>query len=117
MVGEIIQDDINDGQVAYYQNKNSLLDFDAYQYDKEGQTLKEVVDEEVKEYKGDDVKTQTINEIEVNTYKAKEEYEGKEYDTLTCVFENKDDFVEIVFWLDGTNTETQANSILTSLMK
>ena len=48
-------------------------------------------------------------------YRATETYEGVEYTTLTYALEDGDQYVEIVFWLDGENAEQEAQAIIDTL--
>ena len=42
-------------------------------------------------------------------------YDGQEYETLTYILDGGDEYVEIVFWLDGDNAQAEADQIMNSL--
>lgn len=106
--------DDSEDLVGYYLSENSTMDFDVYQWAKEGQTLEEYA---IEEAEGKDIAVCTVNGIEVRAYKDVEEEEGTTYNTITCIMEDGDDFVEVVFWLDGDSAEWEANLILNTLNK
>lgn len=116
--GERTEEDIEDDMVAYLMSPDSLLDFDVYQFSKEGypETLAEFVTEEAAEYEAVEVVTDgEINGIAVAWYLAVETYEDEEYTTLTFALEDGDDYVEIAFWLDGETAEEKAQAIINTL--
>lgn len=116
--GELTEEDIADDMVAYLLSPDSLLDFDVYQFAKEGyaDTIAEFAAEEAAEYEATEVVTDgEINGIAVAWYRAVETYEGEEYTTLTYVLEDGDDYVEITFWLDGDTAEAEAQAIMSTL--
>lgn len=113
--GTISSDDTSEGQVAYYYSEDSLLDFDIYQWNlASGETLEAAAKNEAKEY-GATVDSKTIGKTTVYFYNAKEESEGKKYDTVSYLMENNGTVVEIVFWLDGKNAAKTANAIMDTL--
>lgn len=113
--GELSAEDTNESQVAYYVSDETLVDFDVYQWAKaESETAEGVATEEAAEFDAEVVK-EVINGIEVYGYNAEEEFDGTTYNTITAVFETEDDFVELVFWLDGDDAEDVVDSILSSL--
>ncbi len=118
--GDITQEDIEDDQVAYWYSEASLLDFDVYQFGKEGlpQALAEYTEEEASEYEGVSgiVTDGEINLVPAAQYRAVEEYEEGEYDTITYIFDAGDEFVEVVFWLDGLTADAEADAIIHTLI-
>ena len=116
--GELTEEDIADDMVAYMLSPDSLLDFDIYQFSKEGypETLADFVMQEAEEYEAFSIGPQMeINGIPAGMYMAKETYEDKEYTTATYVFEDGDQYVEITFWLDGDEAVNLATEIIYSL--
>ena len=116
--GELTQKDIDDDMVAYYRSDNSLLDFDIYQFSKEGypENLADFVNQEAAEYDAFAIQTDgDIWGIPFGSYNAKETYEGVEYETETYVFEDDGQYIEITFWLDGIEARQEASSIIFSL--
>ncbi len=116
--GEISTTDTDESQVAYYKSDDSLVDFDVYEWKKsDGETLASVAEAEVKDFENAEVKTTKINDLDVAYYYAKEENDGKEYDTVTYIIDNGEYFVELVFWLDGENAQDEVDAILNTLAK
>ena len=117
--GERTEDEIRDGMVAYLNSPDMALDFDIYQFGKEGypEDLAEYVMQESSEYENacDIVTDGDVNGIDCASYRAREIYDGQEYDTVTYILDGGDEYVEIVFWLDGEEAEAQANEIISSL--
>lgn len=116
--GERTEEDIKDDMVAYMQSPDTLLDFDVYQFAREGcpNTLAAFVEAEAAEYEATEVVTEAeINGIAAAWYRATETYEGQEYTTLTYALEDGDDYVEIAFWLDGDTAEEEAQAIINTL--
>ena len=116
--GERSEEDIADDMVAYMLSPDTLLDFDVYQFGKDGypDTLAEFVAEEAADYGATDIVADgEINGIAAAWYRATETFDGLEYATLTYVLEDGDDYVEIAFWLDGENAEAEAKAIMDTL--
>lgn len=117
--GGMTSEDVAEGQVAYWQSEETLLDFDVYQFSKEGlsERLADYVADEASGYDGisEIVPETTVNDIPVGWYRTVEEYDGQSYNTLTCVLDAGTEYVEIVFWLDGLTAGAEADAILHSL--
>jgi gas vesicle protein len=109
--------DVADNQVAYWVSDETLLDFDVYQFAKEGlpELLEEYVANEAAAHSAADTGVQTFNGITVGWYRTVEAWEGRDYDTLTCVLDAGDEYVEVVFWLDGLTAAAEADAIIKSL--
>jgi len=118
--GEISDEDIADDQVAYWYSDETLMDFDIYQFSKEGlsQTLAEYVVEESSTYPAvsELVTDGEINGIPMAWYRAVDECAEGEYDTITYIFENGDEYIDVVFWLDGPTAEDEADYIIHNLI-
>ena len=103
----------------YYCSEATDLDFDVYQFGKEGlpQTLAEYAQQEALEYAAEDaqVTVDEINGVPAAWYRAVEEDEGVQYDTLTYILDAGDSYVEVVFWLDGVTAEAEADTIIHNL--
>ena len=112
--GEISGEDTDESQIAYYLSDESLIDFDVYQWTKaEGENLADVAAAEAAEF-GAAVEELALNGNTAFIYEATEESDGTEYSTCTVLMEDADQFVEIVFWLDGDNAaEIVADALLT----
>lgn len=119
--GEMTDEDIADDQVAYWRSDETRLDFDVYQFSKEGypENLADYVAEEAAGYDmvSELVTDAVINDIPLAWYRTMEEYEGDEYETVTCVMDSGDEYVELVFWLDGYSAAAEADAIIKSLWR
>ena len=118
--GEVTEKYSSDDCVAYYRSDETLLDFDIYQFSKEGyaDTLAEFVTEEAADYNASEVVTDAeINGIAVGYYRSVEEEGGEEYDVITYAFEDNGEYVEVAFWLDGDDAQAQADAIISTLSK
>ena len=116
--GERTEEDIRDDLVAYLHSPDTLLDFDVYQFSKEGypEAMTDFTEQEAGEYNATEIVTDgNINGIDIAWYRAEETYEGQEYETLTYILDGGDEYVEIVFWLDGDNAQAEADQIMNSL--
>ncbi|MDO5435196.1 MAG: hypothetical protein Q4G19_02395 [Clostridia bacterium] len=116
--GELTAEDTDEGQVGYYKSADSLVDFDVYQWAKaEGETAESVAMAEAAEY-GENVDVAEIinNGLVIYGYYATEEFDGEEYETFTAITEAGNDFVEIVFWLDGEEAALIMTDILSTLI-
>jgi hypothetical protein len=112
---EVTEKERKDDMIAYYKSDERLLDFDIYQYPRDGRSLKEYTALESEEYGADDFETLNINDTELTLYYSEEKYDGKSYRVANYLFEAGDDFGEIAFWLDGENAEGLADLIISSL--
>lgn len=116
--GERTEEEIKDDMVAYLHSPDTLLDFDVYQFSKEGypEKLADYAAQEAAEYETAEIVTDgDINGIAAAWYRAAETYEGRQYTTLTYILEDGGDYVEIVFWLDGDSAEEEALAIIDTL--
>ena len=119
--GGLTSEAVAEGQVAYWVSDQTRLDFDVYQRGKEGLPgdLADYVTQAARDYNASAVEPNAMvfNEIPIGWYRTVESYEGKDYDTLTCVLDAGEEYVEIVFWLDGPTAAAEADAILQSLWK
>ena len=118
--GGMTSEDVADDQVAYWVSDETLLDFDVYQFSKADlpEDLADYVTQEAGAYAASAFEARTeVNDIPVGWYRTVETYEGQDYDTLTCVLDAGDQYVEIVFWLDGLTAGAEADAILHSLWR
>ena len=113
--GEVTKEERKDDQIAYYRSDDHLMDFDVYQFGKEGMTLREYAESEAEEYKADKVEEVMYNGVSMMLYYSQEEYDGKLYRVSNYIFENDTDFVELSFWLDGDDAEDIVQQILFSI--
>ena len=118
--GEVTDEDREDDQVAYYLSDATLIDFDVYQFSKEGypDTLAEFVTEEAADYNASEIVTDAeINGIAVGYYRSVEAFEDEEYNVITYAFEDNGEYVEVAFWLDGDTAEAEVDAIINTLTK
>ena len=115
--GEVTIEEVQANQVAYYFSPDSAMDFDIYQFSRPNpeMSLEEFTKKTAADFNGSEVRTRMINGIEVGTYQSRESYDGIEYDVMSALIEDGDDYVEIVFWLDGETAEQEAAAILNTL--
>ena len=120
MEGEISDEDIADDQVAYWYSDESLLDFDVYVFSKEGEadTLAAYTEQEAATYPAvsELVTDAEINMVPVAWYQAGDECDEGEYNTITYVIDGGDQYLEVVFWLDGPTAKAEADFIIHNLI-
>ena len=113
-------EDAADDQVAYWYSNATLMDFDIYQFSKEGQApnIAEYAETEAATYPevSELVTDGEINRIPMAWYRCVDECDEGEYDTITYIFEDGTDYFEIVFWLDGPTAEAEADFIIHNLI-
>ena len=110
--GEVTSSDIAEGQIAYYKSAETLMDFDVYEFPKE-----EPFEEFVKSYASPNLTREEINGVKAAVYRSTDESDGKEYSTLNYILEDANEYVFVVFWLDGESAEAEALAIINSLSK
>lgn len=117
--GEVTQEESEDDMVAYYYSPETLLDFDIYQFNKDGypNDLAVYAQEEASGYNSvsELVTDSEINGIPVAWYRTVEAYKDTEFNTLTYILDAGDEYVEVVFWLDGENADAEADAIICTL--
>ena len=111
------EEDVEKGHTWYYLSENSPLDFDVYQWEKEGYTLEKYAIEEARAYEAERVDYRTVNDIFVAYYYSYEEYEGEMYSVVNYLFEDGKNFMKIAFWLDGEIAVRQADRIVSTLRR
>ena len=110
--GEVTDADKAEGQTAYYKSAETLMDFDVYEYPKD-----EPFDEFLKSYAAPNMTREEINGVKAAVYRSTDESDGKEYSTLNYILEGGNEYVVVVFWLDGEEAEPQALAIINTLQK
>ena len=117
VLGDMTESDLEEHQVGYYYSEDTALDFDVYVVpNPDGQSLADFT----AACATSGVVTECVTDQEINGtpaayYRTVEEYEEAEYETLTYVIDAGEDFVRIVFWLDGEDAERQADEIIHTL--
>lgn len=109
-LGEMTEEDIADGQIAYYYRGEDEIDFDIYQFPKADEDAGDLLDYVKKEAavygvtEGvGEVYRQIGDDLIIYEYQTEEEYEGNLYTTYTYVWENEADYFEIVVWCEKDN--------------
>lgn len=115
--GEVTEEQAADDMIGYYYNESSPLDFDVYQFGKDGYTLEKYAIEEANRYEAEGVDYRTVNGIDLAFYYSYEESEGEMYTVANYLFEYGDEFLEIAFWLDGEIAVKQTDHILSTLKR
>ena len=110
--GEVTDKDREEGVTAYYKSAETLMDFDVYEFPKD-----EPFDEFVKSFAAPNLTREEINGVKAAVYRSTDESEGQEYNTLNYILEDENEYVFVVFWLDGEEAEPQALAIIGSLKK
>lgn len=114
--GEVTEEDRRDDMVAYYRSDKHLMDFDIYQFAKDGRILEEYAEEEAKEFGADWIDTVVFNGVPLVFYISQEQYDGAEYRVANFLFDAGNDFGEIVFWLDGPNDGEEAAELTEQIL-
>lgn len=114
--GEVTEEDRRDDMVAYYRSDKHLMDFDIYQFAKEGRILEEYAEKEAKEFGADWIDTVVFNGVPLVFYISQEQYDGAEYRVANFLFDAGNDFGEIVFWLDGPNDGEEAAELTEQIL-
>ena len=111
------EEEVDNRHLWYYLNENSPLDFDVYQWEKEGDTLEKYAIEEARAYEAERVDYRTVNDIFVAYYYSYEEDEGQMYSVINYLFEDGNSFMKVSFWLDGEIAVRQADRIVSTLRR
>lgn len=99
------EDDWEEDQVAYYYKDDESIDFDVYQWAKEGiYELEEEAAYFAAEY-GTTAESVEINGIPGMKYISTEEYEGYDYTVINYMFDDGEFIVELCFWTINTQEE------------
>jgi len=106
--GELTEEDRQDDMVAYYRSDEHLMDFDIYQFAKDGQTLEEYAAKEAAEFGADKTDTVEFNGIPFVFYVSREQFDGVVYPAANFLFDTGDGFGEVVFWLDSEDGGEEA---------
>lgn len=114
--GEVTEEDRRDDMVAYYRSDKHLMDFDIYQFAKDGRILEEYAEKEAKEFGADWIDTVVFNGVPLVFYISQEQYDGAEYRVANFLFDAGNDFGEIVFWLDGPNDGEEAAELTEQIL-
>lgn len=105
------------GQTWYYYSEYSPLDFDVYQWKKNGDTLEKFAIEEAQEYEAEQVDYRTVNDVFLAYYYSYEEYDSQMYTVVNYLFEDGKNLMKVSFWLDGEIAVRQADRILSTLRR
>ncbi len=116
VTGNSTDAEVAEGAVAYYYSGFSDMDFDIYQFSKDGYPadLMDYAAKEAAEY-GAVADRIVINGVPVALYYAVEAFEDSDYKTLTAIVDAGDDYVELVFWTWDLFTDYEAQTVLHTL--
>ena len=112
---EVTEKERKDDMIAYYKSDEHLMDFDVYQFAKDGKTLLEYTAEEAHQYGAKDFEKVQLGDIDATLYYSDEEYDGIQYKVANYIFETTTEFGELSFWLDGDDAYDLAGEIVSSL--
>ncbi|MBE5860412.1 MAG: hypothetical protein E7301_09875 [Butyrivibrio sp.] len=114
---DVTEEERRDDMIAYYKSDEHLMDFDVYQFPKEGQTLNEYTAEEAHQYGAETFERVFLGEgdIDATLYYSEEEYRDVKYKVANFIFETTTEFGELVFWLDGDDAEELVDDIISTL--
>ena len=110
-------DDFEEDQIAYYFKDSESIDFDVYQWDKEGKyTLKEEAEYFAAEYNAvpEEVEFGGISGMK---YVSKETFDENEYTVLNYMFEDEKSIIELCFWTIDTEKEYKSVDEIISTIK
>ena len=111
-------DEFAEDQVAYFYKDDNSVDFDVYQWAKDGGVT---LESEAKFYAAEYNSTAeavTVNGYNGWKYVSVEDYEGASYTVINYMFEDDTYIVEICFWTTNTDAElTVVKDIIDTLKK
>ena len=112
------EDEFDEDQIAYYFKDDKSIDFDVYQWEKEGKyNLKEEAEYFASEYNSEAEEVE-INGIKGMKYVSKETFEDNEYTVLNYMFEDEKVIIELCFWTVDTEEEYKAvDEIINTIKK
>lgn len=102
------KDDFDADQVAYFYKDDESIDFDVYQWAKEGKYELESEAEYFAAEYGTTPAPVTVNGIEGMKYVTTEEYDGYAYTVINYMFDDGENIVELCFWTVNTQEELAA---------
>ena len=112
------EDDFDEDQIAYYYKDNSSIDFDVYQWEKDGVYVLEEEAEYFAAAYGTTATEVVINGISGMKYVSQEEYDGDTYTVINYMFDDGENIVELCFWTINTKEELDAvDGIINSIVK
>lgn len=110
-------DEYDEDQIAYYYKDDDSVDFDVYQWEKDGiYTLESEAQYFADEY-GAEVEAVVINGINGMKYVSEEEYDDYIYKVVNYMFEDDDSIVELCFWTIDTEDEYKAVDTMINTLK
>ena len=111
------EDEFDEDQIAYYFKDDQSIDFDVYQWKKEGKyTLKDEAQYFASEYNAVPEEVE-INGINAVKYISKENFDGNEYTVVNYMFEDEKSIIELCFWTIDTQEEYNAVDEIISTIK
>lgn len=112
------EDVMDEDQIAYYYKDDESIDFDVYQWEKDGQYTLEGEANALAAFYGTTAEAVSVNGLNAMKYVSLEEYEGNTYTVVNYLFEDEVYIVELCFWTVGTPEEySDVDAILNTLKK
>ena len=114
----LTEDDLAEDQIGYYYKDDNSIDFDVYQWEKDGvYTLEEEAEYFADEY-GAQIERVIINSIAGYKYVSIEEFDGEQYTVVNYMFEDEIYIIELCFWTVDTVEEYDAvDNIIDTIKK
>lgn len=113
---EAVEDAWADYQVGYYFKDDESVDFDVYQWRSDGRSLADEAKLEAEAF-GTQPSAMKVGDIDGMTYVSSEEYEGVSYTVVNYIFLDKNTFIELCFWTDGTSQQIKAAEDIVNTLK
>ena len=109
---------MDEDQIAYYYKDDESIDFDVYQWEKDGQYTLEGEANALAAFYGTTAEAVVVNGLNAMKYVSLEEYEGNTYTVVNYLLEDEVYIVELCFWTVGTPEEySDIDAILNTLKK
>lgn len=113
---EITEEDAEDGLIGYYASEEYPVDLDVYQFpiaEEEADSLLEYAVYEAGLYDVEEIiENSYINtDLIVYSYETEEEYEDELYITENYIYEEGENYYELVFWLDADKKEEELDYV------
>lgn len=112
------EDVMDEDQIAYYYKDDESIDFDVYQWEKDGQYTLEGEANALAAFYGTTAEAVAFNGLNAMKYVSLEEYEGNTYTVVNYLLEDEVYIVELCFWTVDTPQEySDIDAILNTLKK
>lgn len=115
---ELNEEEKADSMVAYYSDEEKGVDFDVYQFSKDGygDTIADYIDSQAEEHSATEVVAESeINGIETGYFCYTEQEDGEKSYITTYVLQDGDNYIEISFWGSDEAQVSIAQEIMNTL--